>query len=135
MSPAKTIDAVIDFASHPVAAEEGVVDQERMVSAGAPCRTTTWNHYTDPSERFFAGIWASDVGAMRVSYTEEETCVILEGRVRLSDNGGGGKEFGPGSTFVIPAGFEGVWETLEPVRKIYTIWLPETEPSSAVESR
>jgi uncharacterized cupin superfamily protein len=130
MSAAKTIDAVIDFAHHPVAAEEGTVAGERMVSTGALCRTTTWNHYTDPSERFFAGIWASDVGAFKVSYTEEETCVILEGRVRLSDGSGGVKEFGPGSTFVIPAGFEGVWETVEPVKKVYTIWLPEPSPAA-----
>lgn len=117
----KLIDAVIDFASHTVTPEEGVVEAARMIS-GEPSRTTTWNHYTDPSEQFFAGIWASTVGAKRVSYTEEELCYILEGRVRLTDVNGASREFGPGSAFVIPAGFAGVWETLEPVKKIYVIW-------------
>jgi uncharacterized cupin superfamily protein len=59
---------------------------------------------------------------MKVSYTEEELCVLLEGRIRLIDSSGAAREFGRGSTFVIPAGFEGVWETIEPVKKIYTIW-------------
>ena len=84
--------------------------------------TQTFNHYTDPTEQFFAGIWASSVGAKTVSYTEEEVCVILEGRVRLTDLAGNAKEFGAGSTFVLPAGFQGVWETLEPLKKIYVIW-------------
>jgi len=121
MTTPKLIDAVVDFSTHAVAGEQALVAAERMVS-GAPCRTTTWNHYADPTGQFFAGIWASEAGAMKVSYTEEELCVLLEGRVRLVDSAGAAREFGPGSAFVIPAGFEGVWETLEPVRKIYTIW-------------
>jgi uncharacterized cupin superfamily protein len=48
--------------------------------------------------------------------------VILEGCVRLTDLSGNAKEFGAGSTFVLPAGFKGTWETLEPVKKIYVIW-------------
>jgi uncharacterized protein len=125
MATPKLIDALVDFAHHAVTPEEGVIAPERMVS-GEPCHTRTWNHYTDPTAQFFAGIWASDVGAMSVAYTEEELCYILEGRVRLTDVNGAAKEFGPGSAFVIPAGFAGVWDTLEPVKKIYTIWQPKS---------
>jgi uncharacterized cupin superfamily protein len=125
MTTRKLIDAVVDFSSHPAVAEHTVVATERMVS-NPPCHTTTWNHYTDPTEQFFAGIWASGVGAMKVSYSEEELCVLLEGRIRLTDSSGAARDFGPGSAFVIPAGFEGVWETLEPVKKIYTIWQAKT---------
>jgi uncharacterized cupin superfamily protein len=123
MTTPKLIDALRDFATNPVTPEEDVVAAERMVS-GEPSRTTTWNHYTDPTGEFFAGIWSSTVGAKKVAYTEEELCYILEGRVRLTDINGASKEFGPGSAFVIPAGFAGVWDTLEPVKKIYTIWQP-----------
>ena len=59
---------------------------------------------------------------MKISYTEEEFCYILEGRIRLIDSTGAKLEFGQGSAFVIPAGFEGIWETLAPVKKLYTIW-------------
>lgn len=124
MTEPKLIDALRDFSNDMVAPEEDVVEASRMIS-GEPSRTTTWNHYTDPTEQFFAGIWSSTVGAKRVSYTEEEFCYILEGRARLTDVNGASKEFGPGQGFVIPAGFAGVWETLEPVKKIYTIWQPK----------
>jgi uncharacterized protein len=123
----KTINDVIDFATHQVEVEHGTVPQERVVAGVASDANTkitmqTYNHYTDPTEHFFAGIWQSSVGAKSVNYTEEEVCVILEGRVRISDLQGNAKEFGAGSTFVLPAGFKGTWETLEPIKKIYVIW-------------
>ncbi len=123
----KTINDVIDFATHHVETEHGTVDQNKIVAGVAghmakEINMQTHNHYTDPSEQFFAGIWTSSVGAKRVSYTEEEVCVILEGRVRLTDLQGNAKEFSAGSTFVLPAGFKGTWETLEAVKKIYVIW-------------
>jgi uncharacterized protein len=123
MPAQKRIDSVVDFSSHAAAVEESAIASERMRS-DIPCQTQTWNHYTDPTEQFFSGIWASSVGAFEVSYTEEELCVLLEGRVRLTDSSGQAREFGPGGAFVIPAGFTGVWENLEPVKKIYAIWQP-----------
>jgi uncharacterized protein len=123
----KTINDVIDFATNQVETESGTVPQE-LIAAGIAghavkeINTKTHNHYTDPSEQFFAGIWQSSVGAKTVNYTEEEVCIILEGRVRLTDLNGNAKEFSAGSTFVLPAGFKGTWETLEAVKKIYVIW-------------
>ncbi|BCM25012.1 cupin domain-containing protein [Methyloradius palustris] len=123
----KTINDVIDFATNTVEPEYGTVPQERVVTgissdANVEIKMTTFNHYTDPTEQFFAGIWHSSVGAKTVNYTEEEVCYILEGRVRLTDAAGNAKEFGAGSTFVLPAGFKGTWETLEAIKKIYVIW-------------
>ena len=43
--------------------------------------------------------------------------MILEDRMRLTDLSGNAKEFGAGSTLVLPTGFKGTWETLEPVKK------------------
>ncbi len=123
----KTINDVIDFAENQVEVELGTVAQEKVVAGVASDANTkismkTYNHYTDPTEQFFAGIWYSSVGAKTVNYTEEEVCVLLEGRVRLTDLSGNAKEFGAGSTFALPAGFKGTWETLEPIKKIYVIW-------------
>ena len=123
----KTINDVIDFAENQVEVELGTVAQEKVVAGVASDANTkismkTYNHYTDPTEQFFAGIWYSSVGAKTVNYTEEEVCVLLEGRVRLTDLNGNAKEFGSGSTFALPAGFKGIWETLEPIKKIYVIW-------------
>ncbi|HSH98802.1 MAG: cupin domain-containing protein [Methylophilaceae bacterium] len=123
----KTINNIIDFSTNTVEPEYGIVPQERVVTgvssdANVEIKMTTFNHYTDPTEQFFAGIWHSSVGAKTVNYTEEEVCYILEGRVRLTDEAGNAKEFGAGSTFVLPAGFKGTWETLEAIKKIYVIW-------------
>jgi uncharacterized cupin superfamily protein len=121
MSTPALISSIVDFSSNTTLAEHSVISLDRTVSA-SPIHTTTWNHHTDPTGQFFSGIWASEIGAMNISYTEEELCVILEGKVKLTANDGSSIIFGPGSTFVIPAGFKGVWETLEPVKKIYAIW-------------
>jgi uncharacterized cupin superfamily protein len=121
MTKNELVSAIIDFSAQITPAEHAVVAADRTLSP-KPIQTTTWNNYTDPTEQFFAGIWASSVGVMKISYTEEELCVILEGKVKLTANDGSSVVFGPGSTFVIPAGFIGTWETLEPVKKIYTIW-------------
>lgn len=123
----KNISDVIDFATNQVEVEHGAVAQVKIVAgvsghAVKEISMQTHNHYTDPTEQFFAGIWSSSVGAKSVNYTEEEVCVILEGRVRLTDLQGNAKEFGAGSTFILPAGFRGTWETLEAVKKIYVIW-------------
>jgi uncharacterized protein len=82
------------------------------------------NAYTDASGRFFAGIWRSSVGAWRVSYTENELCVLTAGRVRVSDDHGRQWTFGPGDSFVMPSGFTGLWEVLEPAQKFYAIYEP-----------
>lgn len=119
----KRIDSIVDFSTHTAAVEKSAIPAERMRS-DIPCQTQTWNHYQDPSGQFFTGIWASSAGSFEVNYTEEELCVLLEGRVRLTDSSGRAREFGPGGAFVVPAGFTGVWENLEPVKKIYAIWQP-----------
>jgi uncharacterized protein len=76
----------------------------------------------ESSERgFYTGVWASSVGAWRIKYEEDELCTILEGRVRLTGKDGEAQEYKAGDTFTIASGFEGVWETIEPVRKIYAI--------------
>lgn len=108
-------------------AGEPIVDHprpERLVR-GNPARRT-WNLYDDPAGRVSVGIWACEPGAWRVAYPVggDEYCLILEGRVRLSDDDGGSREFGPGDAFVIPGGFTGVWDTLEPLRKHYVILTP-----------
>jgi uncharacterized cupin superfamily protein len=81
-----------------------------------------WSQYTDASGQFFAGVWESDPGAWRIRYTEEEYCRILAGRSRLIADDGTVTEVTTGDEFVIPRGFEGVWEVLERTRKTYIIF-------------
>lgn len=82
------------------------------------------NGFTDGTGRFFGGIWRSSPGAWRVSYSESELCVLTEGRVRITDSVGNTRTYGPGDCFVMPAGFQGLWEVLESARKFYAIFEP-----------
>ena len=112
---------VISFAQHLAEPEVSRPAAERIIS-GDP-RQLTWNHYSDPTGQFHAGIWQGEVGSWRVQYgpQEEELCTIIEGRVRLTDAQGKAQEFAPGETFVVPGGFTGIWENLTRVRKVYAV--------------
>jgi uncharacterized cupin superfamily protein len=100
------------------------LDAGRLVGDSPMPDQAVRNGFTDATGRFFGGIWRSGVGTWRVRYTENELCVLTSGRVRIRDTAGGSWTFGPGDCFVIPSGFEGVWEVLEPARKFYAIYEP-----------
>jgi uncharacterized cupin superfamily protein len=97
---------------------------ERILS-GIP-RARVANQYTDPSGQFFCGTWTSTAGKWRVRYTEHEFCLVLEGKMRIEAAGGERHDFKPGDAFVVPAGFEGSWEVLEPAKKWYAIFESKT---------
>jgi uncharacterized protein len=104
------------LASEPV---EYLPAAEKIVS-GHPLQRV-WSHYTDASQKFSVGIWECEPGAWRVRYTEEEYCRIVTGRSLLTSADGVVREVVAGDEFVIPRGFEGVWEVVERTRKIYVI--------------
>lgn len=110
------------------AAEEEplALDPARLVPGSPMPAQFVRNAFTDGTGRFFGGIWRSSPGAWRVSYTENEVCVLTEGRVRITDDSGNACTYGPGDCFVMPAGFQGLWEVLEPARKFYAIFEPPT---------
>jgi uncharacterized cupin superfamily protein len=113
------ISAVVSFRAT-VAPQCSVPDAARRVS-GEP-RLTVWNYYSDPTQQFFAGVWSATRGCWRINYAESEFCHLLQGRVALTDQAGERAEFGPGDSFVIPAGFVGTWEVIEDCRKVYAIF-------------
>ncbi|WP_145008181.1 cupin domain-containing protein [Pseudomonas oryzihabitans] len=81
-----------------------------------------WLEYEDASGVFAVGHWHSDVGTWRVNYTEEEYCQILAGVSLVTDDQGYATRLGPGSSFVIPRGFQGTWEVLEPTLKRFVVY-------------
>jgi uncharacterized cupin superfamily protein len=95
-------------------------DASRLVS-GHP-DLMVWNHYSDSSHQFFAGVWSATRGCWRIQYTEHEFCHLLAGRVLLTSAAGERWEFSVGDSFVVPAGFTGTWEVLEDCRKLYAIF-------------
>lgn len=113
---------VVDFSRVAPDVSESKLPAERLL-AGDPV-TTAKNFFSDDGGRFFAGIWESTSGRWRVTYSEHEFCHITSGRVRIESQGGKHWEFGPGASFVMPAGFSGTWEVLEPMSKLYVIYEP-----------
>ncbi|MGB6306890.1 MAG: cupin domain-containing protein [Steroidobacteraceae bacterium] len=91
------------------------------ILAGIP-RARASNQYGEPTQQFFCGIWTSTTGKWRVRYTEHEFCVIIEGRVRIESVTGEKHELRAGDAFVVPAGFEGIWEVIEACKKWYAIF-------------
>jgi uncharacterized cupin superfamily protein len=119
MNAIDALPALVDL-RRPLAADRSPIDPAK-VESGAPVQGIA-NHYSDAGAKFHCGVWSSTTGRWRVSYTEHEFCHLLEGRVRLVDAAGTAREFGPGDTWVIPSGWRGTWETLEPARKYYVIY-------------
>lgn len=78
-----------------------------------------WNHDTDATGQFSAGVRQGEPGAWRVRYDahEEEFCVLLEGRMTLTADDGTARQFSAGDAFAVPGGFTGVWENHSRVRK------------------
>ena len=104
----------------PVAPDDYFLPADKLV-AGNP-RQTVWMHYTDPTRQFMVGIWRSEPGKWRISYTEEEYCHMLEGRSVIADQDGRRIEVAAGDSFVIPRGFVGTWEVLETTTKRFVIY-------------
>jgi uncharacterized cupin superfamily protein len=95
---------------------------ERVLS-GDPEHTAR-NYFGDQTGQMFAGVWESTPGKWRVSYTENEFCHITDGEVIVESVDGQRWIFGPGDSFVIPAGFSGTWNVQKPLRKLYVIFEP-----------
>ena len=98
--------AIVSF-RQTITSEETTPAPDRIL-AGSP-RQTISNYFADSTSQFFAGRWSSTRGKWRVRYTESELCHITAGRVRIESGAGATETFGPGDTFVVPAGFEGLY--------------------------
>ena len=115
------IDDLVLLGETPVEIERFAPEPARVLH-GRPEQSAR-NDYGGAGGRLNVGEWCCEPGAWRVAYDDDEYefCHLLEGRVRLSDEAGRSREFRVGDSFVIPAGFRGIWETLASCRKRYVI--------------
>ncbi|OXY83186.1 cupin domain-containing protein [Oceanimonas doudoroffii] len=69
-----------------------------------------------------SGIWMSEPFSKKKSHPDEmEFCYLIEGKVKLTDKNGNSSEFSAGESFVVEPGFDGIWESVIPVRKYFVI--------------
>ena len=100
---------------------------EKLIAANP--RQTVWLEYTDPTNVFHVGTWASEPGKWKVSYTEEEECHILEGVSIIEGRDGTVMTVRAGDRFIIPSGFVGTWHVVEATRKTFVIYEPRSAAS------
>jgi uncharacterized cupin superfamily protein len=112
--------------------EEYLLPGDKLIH-GNP-RQCVWKHYADSSGKFFAGVWSSEVGKWHISYTEEEYCQILQGKSIIADAAGNATTVSAGDSVVVPRGFVGTWEVVEPTRKIYVIYERGSDPSRDIHT-
>ncbi|GAB2862943.1 cupin domain-containing protein [Lentzea nigeriaca] len=96
--------------------------------AGPTWSETEWRSFgSETGNRWFGGAWEGEPGTLDLpAYPYDELCVMLAGRVALTDEQGGRRVFEAGEAFFVPRGFRGRWETLEPSRKIFVALGPFT---------
>ncbi len=99
--------------------EDYFVSPDKLVR-GNP-KQTLWTQYTDASGKFFAGIWRSEPGTWKVSYTEEEYCHMLEGVSVITGADSPALTVRAGDSFVIPRGFVGTWEVVDRTTKRFVL--------------
>ncbi len=95
------------------------VDDPALVDT--PYDSKSWRCFSDAEGRAVSGIWEAGPHLERCACDFDEMCHILEGTVRLTDANGRTKTFGAGDSFVVAAGFDGTWENLSYVRKVFFI--------------
>lgn len=64
-------------------------------------------------------VWEKEASTFPWAYDERETCLILEGEVTVTPEGGAPVRFGAGDLVVFPAGLKCRWEIRRAVRKHY----------------
>ena len=64
-------------------------------------------------------IWEHEAATFPWTYDAEETCLLLEGEVVVTPDGGEPVSFGAGDLVTFPAGMSCTWEIRKAVRKHY----------------
>lgn len=77
-------------------------------------------YYDEERTQTTIGIWESDAGVVRFDpYPFDELCVVVEGEVQLSEDGGGSDVFRSGDVFLIKKSFRGIWSMPDKLKKYY----------------
>jgi uncharacterized cupin superfamily protein len=68
------------------------------------------------------GIWEASPGSFTATRDgHHEICYLLSGRVTLTETGEAPIELRAGDLFVTPAGWTGVWQVHETLRKVFVV--------------
>jgi len=63
--------------------------------------------------------WSKEVSEFDWDYDQQETCLIIQGRARVTDNYGKSVEFGAGDWVIFPPGLKCHWHITSAMKKHY----------------
>lgn len=114
---------VVNFQKTNISPVISVVESARRIK-GAPEQSLINMYSADAgSGSLISGTWSSETGKWHVDYSSRhEFCYLLAGHMILTDENGDESTFKAGDAFMIPLGFKGTWEVIEPVTKYYVIY-------------
>ena len=111
---------VVDFKDKVTVSNRRLADLPDRVVDGDPNHQTRMR-YTSEDGSLLAGTWTSTPGKWIAFADRDEYCVLLSGHVKLISDDGTEQEFREGDSFLIPNGFRGFWQVLEPTTKHFVI--------------
>ena len=80
----------------------------------------TWSQDVSFDGKVRTGIWEATPGLTQcLKPNDYEYCLILEGAVEITEEGGETTIFRAGDSFCFKPGFTGTWRTLETLKKIF----------------
>ena len=88
-------------------------------------RQSVWVHHASEDGRFSAGVWHSEIGKWQIRYAEDEYCRMVESISVITTSDGAAVTVRAGDALVIPRGFVGTWEVLQPTLKHFVIHEPD----------
>ena len=112
----------ISFADLQPKITEHYPDEDKRLK-GKPLRTSA-EYFANAEFGVRSGTWKATEGAYRIALaaTKHEFFHILTGRVTITGPAGeNAKSYGPGDTGIIPPGFEGIFEIVEPASKFWVV--------------
>lgn len=69
-----------------------------------------WQKVAFKGEELIGVLWRSESGTIKIDlYPYDQVVVVLRGNLVLRETDGREKHFEPGSTFLLPRGFKGLW--------------------------
>ncbi len=114
----RNVDDLVHFENAPLTESSVPIDPGSIVK-GSNVTERTKVQYADKQRELIVGVWESDQGAWTILTEEDEFVWVMEGQIRITDDHGGSRTYGPGDSFLVPERFKGTWESLSPVRKIF----------------
>ena len=109
------IKLAIDNCFHKELKTSSLDFQLLSISVTSPCPETTIEELGIKSWP----IWTCEASSFDWTYDDKETCLLLEGEVTVTPDGGEPVKFGAGDLVVFPTGMDCRWDVRKAVRKHY----------------